>query len=76
MNPRRQNTANAYRRVVRKQQAAAAQQALAGLDPEYVAKLRYDCLKAANARLPGADAQAVVAEAAKDFEARLKFLKG
>lgn len=81
MNTSRQNHGHAGRRIAVKQQRAAKvqeqnalQQMLADLDPEYVAKLRYDCLRAANARLPGADAQAVVADAAKDFEARLRFL--
>ena len=67
-------TAGAAGRIAEKQRKAGQAAAIAGLDPEYVTKLRHDCLKSANARMMGADPQAVVAEASKDFEARVRFL--
>jgi hypothetical protein len=64
------------RRIAEKQRKAAAQQVLSKLDAEYVAKARHDCLRAANARMGGADPHAVVREAEKDFRARVAFLTG
>jgi hypothetical protein len=72
------NQSNARRRVAAKhravKQAAAAQQALAGFDPDFIAKLRLDCLRAANTRLAGSDPDTVVREAQRDFDARIRFL--
>jgi hypothetical protein len=53
---------------------AAVKQALSSLPSEYLDKLRYDCLVAANTRLCGASPEEVVAEAERDFEGRLRFL--
>ena len=73
---------NARRRVALKtarakqaEEQAALLQAL-NIPPEYLDKLKTDCLRAANDRLRGADPHAVVAEAARDLEARLHFLQG
>jgi hypothetical protein len=41
-----------------------------------VTKLRYDCLRAANARDPKADPQQVVHEANKNFEFGVRFILG
>jgi hypothetical protein len=71
----------AYSRIAQKRYAvnrsartAAVQQTLAGLDTEYLAKLKYDCLRSANVRLRGAGPEEVVREAARDLERRLRFL--
>ena len=48
----------------------------ADLTPEYLDKLRLDCLRAAHNSMPGADAHAVVRATAADLEARLRFLRG
>lgn len=74
MIPKQNNASSAYRRVMKKQQDAALQHALAGFDPEYLSKLRHDCLVAANARLRGASADEIVRDAQKDFEGRIRFL--
>jgi hypothetical protein len=73
----------AYSRIAHKRytakrsaQTAAVQQTLAGLDPEYLAKLKHDCLHSANVRLRSASAEEVVREAARDLEGRLRFLTG
>ena len=55
---------------------AAVERAIAGLDPEYVSKLRHDALRAAHERLPGATPEEVTREATKDFESRVRFLIG
>jgi hypothetical protein len=60
----------------RRAEKAAVDQAIAGLDPEYVSKLRHDALRSAHERLPGATPEEVTAEAAKDFESRVRFLIG
>jgi hypothetical protein len=38
--------------------------------------LRYDALRAANTRMPGADPHAVVREAQLHFESQVRFLVG
>ncbi len=48
----------------------------ADLTPEYLDKLKLDCLRAAHNSMPGADPHAVVRAAAADLEARLGFLRG
>jgi len=70
------NFHNSNRRVAEKAKRDAFNQLLTKLDPEYVAKLRHDCLRAANAALPGADPRAVVREAEQHFESRVRFLVG
>ena len=74
---------NARRRLAQKtartkdaEEQAAFQQFVAGLDPEYVSKVRHDTLRSAHERLRGASPEEVVAEAAKDFEGRVRFLMG
>jgi hypothetical protein len=57
-----------------KKHEPAVKQALSSLPSEYLDKLRHDCLVAANTRLRGASPEEVVAEAARDFEGRLRFL--
>ena len=47
-----------------------------GLTPEQIDKIRLDCLRAANTQLRGASPEEVVAAAAADLEARLRFLRG
>jgi hypothetical protein len=71
----------AHSRIAQKRYAAersawtaAIQQTLAGLEPEYLAKLKHDCLRSANVRLRGASAEEVVREAARDLEGRLRFM--
>ncbi len=54
----------------------AAPAAVDDLTPEYLEKLRHDCLVAANAHLRGRSAEEIVAEAARDLELRLRFLRG
>jgi hypothetical protein len=68
------NYANSNRRVAEKAKRDEFQQLLNTLDPEYVTKLRHDCLRAANDRLRGADPHAVVREAEQHFESRVRFL--
>ena len=46
------------------------------ITPEYLDKLRLDCLRAANNSMPGADPHAVVRAAAADLEVKLRFLRG
>jgi hypothetical protein len=70
------NHVSAARRVAAKRHREAAQQAISKLDPEFVAKLRHDCLRAAHARMAGAEPHAVVRSAQVDFEARVRFLTG
>ncbi len=72
---------NARRRLAQKtartkeaEEQAAFQQFVAGLDPEYVSKLRHDALRSAHDRLRGADPQQVAAEAARGFESYVRFL--
>ena len=48
----------------------------ADLTPEYLDKLRLDCLRAANNSMPGADPHAVVRAAAADLEVKFRFLRG
>jgi len=48
----------------------------ADLTPEYLDKLRLDCLRAADNSMPGADPHAVVRAAAADLEVKLRFLRG
>jgi RecA/RadA recombinase len=62
------------RRVAKK--AAAVQQTLAGLDPEYLEKLKHDCLRAAHNRLRGASPAEVVRQAQEHFDASVRFLTG
>jgi hypothetical protein len=72
-----QNRISAARRAADKRKRAestAAVQAAANLPPEYLDKLRHDCLVAANARRPGASPEEVTREAARDLEGRLRFL--
>ena len=69
------NYINSNRRIVEKAKRDAFNQLLAKLDPEYVAKLRYDCLRMANTRLgPGSNPHAVVREAEQALEAQVRFL--
>jgi hypothetical protein len=72
------NRNSARRRVATKHRAVkhaeAAQEILAGFDPDFIAKLRLDCLRAANTRLAGSDPDTVVREAQRDFDARIRFL--
>jgi hypothetical protein len=74
------NATNAYRRVAAKEQRQRErdefQQLLAKLDGETIAKLRYEALRAANTRMPGADPHAVVREAQLHFESQVRFLVG
>ncbi len=74
---------NARRRLARKtarskqaEEQAALQQFVAGLDPDYVSKLRHDALRSAHDKLRGADPQEVAAEAARGFESYVRFLMG
>jgi hypothetical protein len=62
------------RRIADREKRNAFQQLLAKLDPEYVTKLRHDCLRAANEQLSSADPHAVVREAERHFESRVRFL--
>lgn len=62
------------RRIADKAKRDEFQQLLAKLDPEYATKLRYDCMRMANAANPKADPHAVVREAQKTFEAAVRFL--
>jgi hypothetical protein len=69
------NYINSNRRIADKVKRDHFQQLLNKLDPEYVAKLRYDCLRMANTHLgPGSDPHAVVREAEKALEAQVRFL--
>jgi hypothetical protein len=69
------NFHNSNRRVAEKARRDEFQQLLSTLDPDYVAKLRYDCLRAANTRMgPGSDPHAVVREAEQALEAQVRFL--
>jgi hypothetical protein len=70
----RANFHNSNRRVAEKAKRDAFQQLLSKLDPEYVAKLRHDCLRAANEQLRSADPHAVAREAERHFESRVRFL--
>jgi hypothetical protein len=72
--PSNYNSNAAARRVADKAKRDDFQQLLAKLDPEYVTKLRYDCMRMANAANTKADPQAVVREAQKTFEAAVRFL--
>jgi len=77
MNTPEQNRISAARRAADKRkraESAAAVQAAAKLPPEYLAKLKHDCLVAANALLPGASAEEIVREAERHFESRIRFL--
>lgn len=73
---------NARRRLAQKtartkqaEEQAALQQAIAGLDPEYVTKLRRDSLVAAHDRLrESATPEEIVREAERHFESRIRFL--
>jgi hypothetical protein len=65
---------NAARRVADKARRDEFQQLLAKLNPEYVTKLRHDCLRMANEQVRGADPRAVVREAERHFESRVRFL--
>ena len=49
------NRVAAARRIADKKRRDAFNQNIARIGPEYVAKLRHDCLRAANERLRGAD---------------------
>lgn len=71
--PRR---AGAAGRIAEKQRKSAQAAAVAGLDPEYVSKLRHDSLVAAHKRLSGSGAcpDEVVREAQQHFEASIRFL--
>lgn len=70
------NRSAAARRVAAKTQRKHVQAALADIDPDYLAKLRLDCLAKANAAHPsGTDPQVVVEAAARDLRARLAFLR-
>jgi hypothetical protein len=62
------------RRIADKAKRDEFQQLLAKLDPEYATKLRYDCMRMANAANPKADPHAVVREAQKTFEEAVRFL--
>ncbi len=64
------------RRMADKRKRDAARAALADIDPDYLAKLRHECLKAANATHPGADPSIIVEEAERHLRARLAFLRG
>lgn len=55
-------------------QSAALAQFASALDPDFIAKLKYDCLRNANARLRGASADDVVRAATHDFEGQVRFL--
>ena len=68
------NHIHAARRVADKARRDEFQQLLAKLDPEYESKLRYDCMRMANAANPKADPHAVVREAQKTFEEAVRFL--
>ena len=69
------NSNAAARRVAEKARRDEYQKLLSKLDPEYVTKLRHDCLRAANARLGvGSDPRAVVREAEQALEAQVRFL--
>ncbi len=72
--PSNYNLTHAARRVADKAKANEFQQLLARLDPEYATKLRYDCMRMANAANPKADPHAVVREAQKTFEEAVRFL--
>jgi hypothetical protein len=73
--PSNYNSNAAARRVAEKAKRDEFQQLLKRLDPEYVAKLRYDCMRRANTRLgPGSDPHAVVREAEQALEAQVRFL--
>jgi hypothetical protein len=77
MNTPEQNRISAARRAADKRKRAestAAIQAAAKLPPEYLDKLRHDCLVAANTALPGAPPEEVVREAMRHFESRIRFL--
>jgi hypothetical protein len=74
---------NARRRLAQKtartkeaEEQIALQRFVAGLDPEYLTKLRVDCIRTANEQLRGASPEQVVAEAARHFESRVRFLMG
>jgi hypothetical protein len=70
------NHENGRRRIFEKQQRDAFQRGLATLSREYLDKLRYDCLRAANTQslTTGASPDEVVRQAEKDFRARVAFL--
>jgi len=77
------NVVSAARRVADKRKRAeqaeeqsTLQQFVAGLDPEYVAKLRYDAMRSAHERLRGASPDEVVREAEQALEAQVRFLMG
>jgi len=74
--PSNYNSNAAARRVADKAKRDEFQQLLKRLDPEYVAKLRYDCLRMANDRLGRSDPHAVVREAEQALEAQVRFLVG
>lgn len=72
---------NARRRLAQKtartkeaEEQTALQRFVAGLDPEYVSKLRHDALRSAHDKLRGADPQQVAAEAERGFESYVRFL--
>jgi hypothetical protein len=75
------NVVSAARRVADKRKraeqakdTAALQRFIAGLDAEYLTKLKHDCLVTANTRLRGASPEEVVREAELHFESRVRFL--
>jgi hypothetical protein len=68
------NYANSNRRIAEKAKRNEFQQLLNTLDPEYVTKLRHDCLRMANEQRRGASPEEVVREAERHFESRIRFL--
>jgi hypothetical protein len=65
---------NAARRVADKAKRDEFQQLLSKLDPEYVTKLRYDCMRLANAAHPSGDPYVAVREAERTFREAVRFL--
>jgi hypothetical protein len=78
MSPKSLTSSNDYvagaRRIADKAKRDEFQLLLSKLDPEYATKLRYDCMRMANAANPKADPQTVVREAQKTFEAGVRFV--
>lgn len=72
--PSNYNSNAAARRVAEKAKRDEFRQLLSKLDPEFVTKLRVDCLRTANEQLRGASPEEVVREAGLHFESRVRFL--
>jgi hypothetical protein len=68
--------ADKRKRAERAEEQTALQRFVAGLDPEYIVKLRHDALRSAHERLHGAPPEKVTAEAEQAFEAQVRFLMG